>query len=65
LLHLGFTRKINPNRPGALDWEFYANSYPGLNLKSQKDAVRHWKRHGSREGRVGSRMLFPDQKLES
>jgi len=61
LLQLGFIRKINPHRQSAFDFGYYRENYPSLKLNNEKDAIKHWKRIGYREGRVGAREIFEDE----
>ena len=61
ILQFGYTKKINLHRPTTLDWEYYVESYPHLELGNEKEATKHWRRIGYREGRVGAREIFQAQ----
>lgn len=65
LIELGFTKHINAHRPTTLDWEYYSQANPSMELHSEKDAMKHWTRKGYREGRVGAMEIFQDDSLES
>lgn len=63
IIQFGFTRKVNNHKPTSFDWEYYTDAYPGLLLKSEKEAVKHWKQKGFRDGRIGAREIFQDEDL--
>lgn len=65
ILHLGFARRVNQHRPTTLDWEYYTEAYPELNISNEKDAIKHWKKSGFRDGRVGVREIFKDNTIDS
>ena len=47
------------------NWKVYIQNYPDLQfMKTQQQAVNHWKRHGKNENRTDKDKIFKDINLE-
>jgi hypothetical protein len=62
IVQLGSTRKINGKKTPPFDWRFYTSTYTDLkSIKTEKEAEKHWKTRGQKEGRVGCREVNLDE----
>ncbi len=53
-----------PPKRKQFDWITYLDNYPDLRavgIKTEKQALAHWKRSGHKEGRVDTKLVVPDQ----
>src|SRR5437868_14515685 len=52
--HAGASSREVPGPPPGFDWRWYVTSYTDLaaaGITDEKSAIRHWRKHGRREGR--------------
>lgn len=66
IIQLGFSKKVNFKRaPSNFDWKYYSGTFRELELSNEQMAVRHWKKYGFKEGRIGSREVVEDNTIDS
>ena len=61
-------KKVNLRRPTPFDWNYYVTAYQdiaGAGIDNEKDATRHWKKAGFKDGRVGCREILSTPDINS
>ena len=68
IIFLSIMKKVNLRRPTPFDWNYYVTAYLDISnagIDNEKDATRHWKKAGFKDGRVGCREILSTPDINS